>query len=87
MITIIDYGMGNLGSIQSMLKKGGHKSVIGSTASDINSASKIILPGVGAFDKAMSNIEQMGIKEALNHSVIVGNKPILGICLGMQLLA
>lgn len=86
MITIIDYGMGNLGSIQNMIKKIGFESEITSVVEKIQNASKIILPGVGAFDKAMFNLKNLNLIEVIRqktHEKI----PLLGICLGMQLLA
>lgn len=86
MITIIDYGMGNLGSIQNMLKKIGHKSIISHNISDIEKAEKLILPGVGAFDNGMKNIEKFKLKDVLKKKVLADKTPILGICLGMQLM-
>ena len=87
MITIIDYGMGNVMSIYNMLKKTGHKSVISSAIADIEKADKLILPGVGAFDLGMNQLESMGVRNVLNKRVVEGKVPILGICLGMQLFA
>jgi len=87
MITIVDYGMGNLGSIRNMLKKAGFDSIISSQKSVISDASKIILPGVGNFNKAMENIENLDLRGILNQKVLEEKVPILGICLGMQLLA
>lgn len=86
MITIIDYGMGNLGSIKNMLKKIGVNSLITNNKNEINSAEKLILPGVGAFDKAVSNLEKLDLLGLLNKKVLEEKVPILGICLGMQLL-
>jgi imidazole glycerol-phosphate synthase subunit HisH len=86
MITIIDYGTSNVGSVQNMLKKLGHKSLITSNPEELIQASKIILPGVGLFDVAMTNLKNLGIIEALNQKVIAEKTPLLGICLGMQLL-
>ena len=77
--------MGNLGSIQNMLKKIGNKALISSEISDIENADKLILPGVGAFDNGIKNLEDMGIKTILEKKVIKNKTPILGICLGMQL--
>lgn len=85
MIRIVDYGLGNLGSIKNMLKKIGFDSEITSDHDAINSADKLILPGVGAFDQGMKNLEERGLIELLNKKVIVEKTPILGICLGMQL--
>jgi imidazole glycerol-phosphate synthase subunit HisH len=86
MITIVDYGMGNLGSIQNMLKHIGAAAVITADLQIIGDATKIILPGVGAFDNAMTNINNSGLREVLDRKALVNRVPILGICLGMQLL-
>ena len=86
MITIIDYGMGNLGSIVNMLKLVGVPSVIAASTEKIEAASKLILPGVGAFDAAMARIAQSGLREILEKRVLEDKIPVLGICLGMQLL-
>jgi imidazole glycerol-phosphate synthase subunit HisH len=86
MITIIDYGMGNLGSVFNMFKKIGVVSKITSDLEEIKSAKKLLLPGVGSFDKAMEKINFSGIKELLDYKVLTEETPILGICLGMQLL-
>ena len=86
MITIIDYGMGNTGSIVNMLKKIGIKSQITSDSEEIAKARKIILPGVGHFDRAMERIEQSGLREILDQKALKEKVPFLGICLGMQLL-
>ena len=87
MITIIDYKTGNLGSIQNILKKIGEDSVITSNIDEISSASKIILPGVGAFDTGMKNLTDLGLVDILNKKVVSEKTPVLGICLGMQLLS
>lgn len=86
MITIIDYGMGNTGSIVNMLKKIGIKSQITSDPEEIAKARKIILPGVGHFDRAMKRIGQFGLREILDQKALQEKVPFLGICLGMQLL-
>ena len=86
MITIVDYGMGNLGSVLNMFKRVRAEAKIASTADEIRVASKILLPGVGAFDTAMKRINESGLREALDHKALVEKVPILGICLGMQLL-
>ncbi len=85
-VTIIDYGMGNLGSIRNMLKKIGIDSKISSDVNQIKKSEKLLLPGVGAFDAAMQRIRESELFEVLNHKVTVEKTPILGICLGMQLL-
>lgn len=86
-IVIINYGMGNLGSINNMFKHLNIPSIISSEFSDIESADKLILPGVGAFDNGMKNIKEKGLMPVLNKMVIENKVPILGICLGMQLFA
>lgn len=87
MIVIVDYGIGNLASVQNMFKKIGVREVVVSGDKEvISKASKIILPGVGAFDAGMNNLEQSGIIPVLNQKALVEKTPLLGICLGMQLL-
>lgn len=86
MITIIDYGMGNLGSVTNMIKKVGGTSIVTSKISEIEKATKILLPGVGSFDKAMQNLQNLNLVEVLKKKVLQDKTPIMGICLGMQLL-
>ena len=86
MIAIVDYGMGNVGSIKNMLKYIGKESVISSDPDKINKASKLILPGVGSFDMAIENIKKYNLYEVLNIKALKEKIPILGICLGMQIL-
>jgi glutamine amidotransferase len=86
MISIVDYGMGNLGSIQNMLKRIKVSSQIINSPDEILKATKILLPGVGAFDAAISKIDELGLRGALFHKAKVEKIPFLGICLGMQLL-
>ena len=86
MISIVDYNMGNVGSIRNMLRKIGAESVITSDIDEISRASKLILPGVGAFDNGMIHIERMGMLDVLNEMVLQRRIPVLGICLGMQLI-
>jgi imidazole glycerol-phosphate synthase subunit HisH len=86
-IVIVDYGMGNIRSIVSTLKYLGVEDVVlGSDFEILNSADKIILPGVGSFGKAIAQIRQKNIDNYLNEIVFEKKKPLLGICLGMQLL-
>lgn len=87
MIAIVDFGMGNLGSIRNMLTRIGADSVITSDRRHIEAADKIILPGVGAFDRAMDNLRRLGLVSLLDEQVIAKGTPVLGICLGMQLLS
>lgn len=87
MIVIIDYDMGNIASIKNMLHRIGYDDVIISgNIKDVSKADKLILPGVGSFDQGMRNLSETGLKEAIRDAVLGKNKPILGICLGMQLL-
>jgi len=86
MITIVNYGMGNLGSILNMFNYLGFAAEITSDPAKISQASKLILPGVGAFDNGMQELENKNLVEALNESVLRKKVPILGICLGMQLM-
>jgi len=86
MITIIDYGMGNLGSIQNMLKKIGVDCIISSNLKDIELADKLILPGVGSYAQAMQNLNELGLIPIIKEKV-QSQTPMLGICLGMQLLS
>ena len=85
MVAIIDCGLGNLGSIANMLDVIGVRSTITDSEKEIDSADHIILPGVGSFDTGMSNLQIKGLDEVIKNQAIAG-KPILGICLGMQLL-
>ena len=86
MITIVDYGTSNLGSMQNMLKKIGAASAIASTPEALQSATKIIIPGVGSYDSGMHKLNASGMVEALNEKALVQKIPILGVCLGMQLM-
>ncbi|HUJ17376.1 MAG TPA: imidazole glycerol phosphate synthase subunit HisH [Nitrospirota bacterium] len=85
MIAIIDYGMGNLRSVQKGFERVGREAVVTSDAKTILSASKVVLPGVGAFPDCMRNLQEYGLIEAVLKSIGSG-KPFLGICLGLQLL-
>jgi glutamine amidotransferase len=87
MIVIVDYGLGNLASVANMFKKAGIKNVcISSDEKVIANASKLVLPGVGSFDAGMKNLEDSNLIPILNKKVLEEKVPILGICLGMQLL-
>ncbi len=87
MLTIIDYGVGNLNSIKNMLKKIGHfDAIISDKVEDIHSADQLILPGVGAFDYGMQQLRSAPYFDALNERVLKEKIPVLGICLGAQLL-
>ena len=86
MIKIIDYGMGNTASMLNMLRKVGGQAELCSIPGELNSATAIILPGVGSFDNAITKLENSGFLEALHSKVIKEKIPFLGVCLGMQLL-
>ncbi|HVW39252.1 MAG TPA: imidazole glycerol phosphate synthase subunit HisH [Pirellulales bacterium] len=85
MIAIIDYGMGNLRSVQKGFEKVGHEAFITNDAAAIRDASKVILPGVGAFPDAMQELRRRELIEPIRAAIGSG-KPFLGICLGLQLL-
>lgn len=85
-VAIIDYGVGNLGSIKNMLAKIGVQSQVTSDPGVIAAAQQLILPGVGAFDTGMSRLNSSGLVPLLNDLVLGQHRPILGICLGMQLM-
>lgn len=85
MIAIIDYGMGNLRSVQKAVEAVGSKAVVTSDPEAVRRASHVILPGVGAFADAMTELRRTGLGEAFVEAVRAG-KPCLGVCLGLQLL-
>jgi glutamine amidotransferase len=87
MIVIVDYGLGNLRSVAGSLKKLGLEFLLSSNPEDIRRAKKLILPGVGAFPDGMKNLKRLGLIDPLYEVVIKEKKPILGICLGAQLMA
>jgi glutamine amidotransferase len=85
-ITIVDYGLGNLGSVLNMLRYMGEEAIVTAEPDALRMAERIILPGVGAFDAAMQRIHSRGFHGILNQKAIEERVPVLGICLGMQLL-
>ena len=87
LITIIDYGMGNPGSIVNMLKYLGIPAHFTSSIEEILNADKLILPGVGAFDAGMTRLHERNMVDILNQKVVKNQTPILGICLGAQLFS
>lgn len=86
MIAVIDYGVGNLGSIGNMLKRIGVSALITKDLDIINEADKLILPGVGNFDAGINGLKDKGLIPLLREKVMDKGIPLLGICLGMQLL-
>lgn len=87
MIAVVDYGMGNLRSMGKALEHVGGEVVVTSRAEDLRDAERIVLPGVGAFGEAITNLRSTDLVEALEEEVLRGGKPFLGVCVGMQLLA
>lgn len=85
MIAIVDYGMGNLRSVQKAFEKVGHQAVVTREVGQLKDAAKIVLPGVGAIRDAMHELERFDLVEPIKRSIDAG-KPFLGICLGLQLL-
>jgi len=86
MIAVIDYGVGNVASIVNMLKKTGAPALPATTAEQVQNAEKLILPGIGSFDSGMQKLRQKGLADCIREQVLYEKKPILGICLGMQML-
>lgn len=87
MITIIDYGLGNVLAFSNVYKRLNIPAAVGKSASDLHGATKLILPGVGAFDHAMELLQQSGMRETLDELVLSRAVPVLGVCVGMQILA
>lgn len=86
-VTVLDYGAGNLQTVNRQLKRLGAEVIVSSDPDRIARAEKIVLPGVGHFGAAMENLLKQGHVEALNRAVLARGVPVLGICLGMQLMA
>ncbi len=87
MISIIDYGLGNLASVVGAVEKLGYVPFISNKPNELKNAQKLILPGVGAFRDGMNNLYKLGLIPVLNKLVLEYKRPILGICLGCQLMA
>lgn len=86
-VAIVDYGMGNVRSVHNAVVYCGFDAVVTADPKVIADASHIILPGVGAFGDAIANLSRLGLIEVLEKTVLVGGRPFLGVCLGMQVLA
>jgi glutamine amidotransferase len=87
MITIIDYGLGNISAFANVYERLNIPIAVARTADDLKAATKIILPGVGAFDHAISRLNNSGMRETLDKLVLDHQLPVIGICVGMQMLA
>jgi glutamine amidotransferase len=87
MITLVDYGLGNILAFANIYKRLNVEVCIAKTAEDLKSATKLILPGVGAFDHAMQLLDQSGMRQTLDKLVLEQYVPVLGICVGMQIMA
>jgi len=87
MIAIVDYGSGNIQAVKNIYDKLNIVSFFARTAEDLERADKIILPGVGAFDQAMGQLNESGMKAKLDELVLIKKVPILGVCVGMQIMA
>jgi imidazole glycerol-phosphate synthase subunit HisH len=86
MIVVVDYGVGNLGSIINILKKVGVKAIVSSEPDVLQQAEKLILPGIGAFDAGMNKLNERGLVPLLNYLALEKKVPFLGLCLGLQLM-
>jgi len=87
MIHIVDYGLGNVQALINIYKRLGFETILARTSADLIGAKKIILPGVGAFDHAITLLDKSGMRTTLDTLVLVDKVPVLGICVGMQMLA
>ena len=87
MIVIVDYGLGNLMAFKNIYNQLNFKSIISSDPAVLKEASKIILPGVGSFDFAMSSLNNSGLRATLDELILIKKIPVLGVCVGMQMMA
>jgi imidazole glycerol-phosphate synthase subunit HisH len=87
MITIVDYGVGNISAFLNVYRRANIAATIAKTPADLEAATKIILPGVGAFDHAMTRLEESGMQQTLAGLVLDCKIPVLGVCVGMQMFA
>ncbi len=86
MICIVDYGLGNIRAFSNVYKRLGIEAGVARTADELGAASKLILPGVGAFDHAMDLLQASGMRDTLDELVLGRKVPVLGVCVGMQIL-
>jgi glutamine amidotransferase len=86
-ITLLDYGLGNVAAFVNIYKRLNLPIVVAATADQLASAERIILPGVGSFDWAMTRLDESGMRHCLDDLVMVKKKPVLGVCVGMQMMA
>lgn len=86
MVVIVDYGVGNLNSIQNMIRRSGHQAIISGDPDVVQKASKFLLPGMGHFDNCMSRLTASGLLGILENKVLKEKVPLLGICVGLQML-
>ncbi len=87
MIALVDYGLGNIQAFANIYRRLGIEAWAAKSPADLSRASRIILPGVGAFDWAMTRLQDSGLRGALDDAVLGEKKPVLGICVGMQMMA
>lgn len=85
MFVIVDYGVGNLTSIQNMLKKAGISAIISGKYEDVKNAGKLLLPGMGAFDNCMEKFSGSGLRDLVEKKAMVEKVPVMGICVGLQM--
>lgn len=87
MVTIVNYGLGNIQAFNNIYSRLNFPSEIAATPQALSQAKKLILPGVGSFDWAMSRLNDSGLRDILNEQVLINHVPILGVCVGMQMMA
>ena len=87
MITLVDYGLGNIQAFANIYKRLNIPVTVADTVDELAKATKIILPGVGAFDWAMTRLNESGLRDCLDDLVLTQKRPVLGICVGMQMMA